>query len=211
MPTEVTAVQNVMRATNNFLFGYLLLHKMKPIPGTVTQSKTRQVTGLRSEPITIMLLNEHSIKLTSNDLLLWPYISASLNPYLVSFFCSRQWSPQASTCTKCKCCRTLSPNWNRYTLLLPQEAERSLQKREQKQCKIQTQQMPTKMQCVQNTVGQLHIWNPADCDRACTMQVQVRPSTSSERRWEHQVLSLTEKLRAIVSFWEMESQFSLWV
>lgn len=70
---------------------------------------------------------------------------------------------------------------------------------------------PQKMQCVQNTVGQLHIWNPADCDRACTVQVQVRPSTSSERRWEHQVLSLTEELWATVSCWEMESQFSLWV
>lgn len=132
---------------------------MKPIPGTVTEPKTRQVIGLRSEPTTIRLLNEHSIKLTSNDLSLWPYISASLNPYLVSFFCSRQWSPQASTCTKCKCCRMLSPNWNRYTLLFPPEAERSLQKREQKQCKIQIQQTPTKMQCFQNTIGQLHIWN----------------------------------------------------
>lgn len=70
MPIEVTVVQNVRRATNNFLFGYLLLHKIKPIPGTVTEPKTRQVIGLRSEPTTIMLLNEQSIKLTSNDLLL---------------------------------------------------------------------------------------------------------------------------------------------
>lgn len=68
---------NSIKVNNYFLirfrFIYVLSYKMKYIPDTVI----RTCQGPRKEPITIMLLNEHSIK---HDLSVYPW----LNTYLTS-------------------------------------------------------------------------------------------------------------------------------
>lgn len=54
---------------------------MKPIPGTIISQEimATQVRGQREEPPTIILLNVHSTKLSTNDSLVYAYINAPMN------------------------------------------------------------------------------------------------------------------------------------
>lgn len=49
------------------------------------QSVARQVIGSRKEPTITILLSGHNIKLIANELLLYPWIGASLNRHQTSF------------------------------------------------------------------------------------------------------------------------------
>lgn len=53
------------------------------------ESVARQIIGPRDEPTTIILLNVHVIKLTPNDLSLYPEVGESLNPHKGNFIFSR--------------------------------------------------------------------------------------------------------------------------
>lgn len=120
---------NVIGVTNHLHL--VLLSCQVPVP--------RQVTGPKGEPSTIILLSRENIKMTTNDLLLYPYINASLNSHQ-RHSCREDTMAQRLTAGQCAKNKRLQSTWpytrDTYHTLFP-KAQASSQKREWKDFRIQ--------------------------------------------------------------------------
>lgn len=71
-----------------------------PVTIVLQEPVTRQVTGPKGEPATIILINEHSGKMTPDDLSLHPSINESFSPHQRTFTSSRRWLTQTHNWSK---------------------------------------------------------------------------------------------------------------